>query len=180
MGYFSTFSLTDGPFAWSGGAFLVFVLYYNHKLNKRGTMFQVDDELLNSLGLGALAGPERDAFKDYIKTTLQERVGEKLTEGMSDETLDEFGFFMDGNVEGMKGWLARHVPNYEQDANFQQFRANNPDASEADILSSYGSLAWLQLNRPDYPEVVKQTMDELKSEIAANRDMILAGAKNSA
>lgn len=141
-------------------------------------MFQVDDELLNSLGLGALAGQEREAFKDYIKTTLQERVGEQLTEGMSDEALDEFGFFMDGNVEGMKGWLAKHMPDYENDINYQQFRANNPNSSEADILSSYGSLAWLQVNRPDYPDVVKRTLDELKAEIAANRDAILAGANS--
>ena len=49
-------------------------------------------------------------------------------------------------------------------------------ASEADILSSYGSLAWLQVNRPDYPEVVKQTLDGLREEISKNRDAILGGA----
>ena len=136
-------------------------------------MFQIDDNLLNELGLVELAGQEREEFKEYIKTTLQERVGERLTDGMSDETLDEFGYFMDGNVDGMKQWLSQHVPNYQDDPNFQQFRDSNPDASEADILSSYGSLAWLQINRPDYPDVVKQTMDELKHEITENRDAIL-------
>ena len=136
-------------------------------------MFQIDDNLLNELGLAELAGQEREEFKEYIKTTLQERVGERLTDGMSDETLDEFGYFMDGNVDGMKQWLSQHVPNYQDDPNFQQVRDSNPDASEADILSSYGSLAWLQINRPDYPDVVKQTMDELKREITENRDAIL-------
>lgn len=136
-------------------------------------MFQIDDNLLNELGLVELAGQEREEFKEYIKTTLQERVGERLTDDMSDETLDEFGYFMDGNVDGMKQWLSQHVPNYQDDPNFQQFRDSNPDASEADILSSYGSLAWLQINRPDYPDVVKQTMDELKREITENRDAIL-------
>lgn len=136
-------------------------------------MFQIDDNLLNELGLAELAGQEREEFKEYIKTTLQERVGERLTDGMSDETLDEFGYFMDGNVDGMKQWLSQHVPNYRDDPNFRQFRDSNPDASEADILSSYGSLAWLQINRPDYPDVVKQTMDELKREITENRDAIL-------
>ena len=151
------------------------MLYYNHKLNKVGyrEMFQIDDNLLNELGLGALAGAERDEFKDYLKTTLQERVGEELTNGMSDETLDEFGYFMDGNVDGMKKWLVAHVPNYQDDPSFKQFAANNPQAAESDILSSYGSLAWLQVNRPDYPEVVKRVMEELKSEIIANRKAIL-------
>ena len=136
-------------------------------------MFQIDDDLLNELGLAALTGQEREEFKDYLKTTLQERVGERLTNGMSDEVLDEFGYFMDGNVEGMKKWLEQHVPGYQDDPNLQQFRNNNPQASEADILSSYGSLAWLQVNCPNYADVVRQVMDELKGEVAANRDAIL-------
>lgn len=139
-------------------------------------MFEIDDSLLDELGLGSLAGQERAEFKEYVKTTLQERVGERLTEGMSDETLDEFGYFMDGNVDGMKQWLNDHIENYQQDPNYQQFVAANPNASEADILSSYGSLAWLQVNRPDYPEVVKQTLDGLREEISKNRDAILGGA----
>lgn len=139
-------------------------------------MFEIDDSLLDELGLGALTGQERAEFKEYVKTTLQERVGERLTEGMSDETLDEFGYFMDGNVDGMKQWLNNHIENYQQDPNYQQFVAANPNASEADILSSYGSLAWLQVNRPDYSEVVKQTLDGLREEISKNRDAILGGA----
>lgn len=139
-------------------------------------MFEIDDNLLDELGLGALTGQERAEFKEYVKTTLQERVGERLTEGMSDETLDEFGYFMDGNVDGMKQWLNNHIENYQQDPNYQQFVAANPNASEADILSSYGSLAWLQVNRPDYSEVVKQTLDGLREEISKNRDAILGGA----
>lgn len=154
------------------------MIYCNYKLkgNEGKQMFQIDDNLLNELGLGALAGQERDEFKDYLKNTLQERVGERLTNGMSDEVLDEFGYFMDGNVEGMKKWLDEHVPGYQDDPNLQQFRANNPNASEADILSSYGSLAWLQVNRPDYSDVVQQVMDELKGEIINNRDAIMGGA----
>ena len=136
-------------------------------------MFQIDDNLLNELGLGALDGQEREEFKDYLKTTLQERVGERLTNGMSDETLDEFGYFMDGNVDGMKKWLNEHMPNYQDDPNYQTFRASNPDFSEADVLSGFGSLVWLQVNCPNYPDVVKQTLDELKQEVSANRDAIL-------
>ena len=93
-------------------------------------MFEIDDSLLDELGLGALTGQERAEFKEYVKTTLQERVGERLTEGMSDETLDEFGYFMDGNVDGMKQWLNNHIENYQQDPNYQQFVAANPNASE--------------------------------------------------
>ena len=54
-------------------------------------MFQIDDNLLKELGVDSLKGQEREDFKEFLRNTLQERVGEKLTDGMSDEKLDEFG-----------------------------------------------------------------------------------------
>lgn len=136
-------------------------------------MFEIDDKMLDELGLSELKGNERDQFKGFMRDTLQERVGEKLTKGMSEKTLDEFGYFMDGNVEGMKKWLNENVPDYANDPNYIQFKQHNPKATEADILASYGSLAWLQINRPDYSEVVKQTLEDLKQEIRDNKQAIL-------
>ncbi|MGB4762812.1 MAG: DUF5663 domain-containing protein [Candidatus Saccharimonas sp.] len=43
------------------------------------------------------------------------------------------------------------------------------------MLAEYASLKWLGINRPNYKEVVSQTMTELKAEIIANRDAILGG-----
>ena len=142
-------------------------------------MFQIDDNLLKELGVDSLKGQEREDFKEFLRNTLQERVGEKLTDGMSDEKLDEFGYFMDGDINGMKSWLAKHAPNYENDEAFKQFKANNTDLSEADILGSYGSLLWLQDTRPDYPRVVEQTMNELKAEVKSNKDAILQASSSS-
>lgn len=136
-------------------------------------MFEIDDKMLDDLGVGALQGKEREEFKAYVKNTLQDRVGKKLTDGMDDSVLDEFGYFMDGNVDGMKQWLAAHVPDYESDPNFVRLKQNNPDADEGDVLAAYGQLAWLQVNCPNYPEIVSQTLDEIKHEIADNREAIL-------
>jgi hypothetical protein len=49
-----------------------------------------------------------------------------------------------------------------------------PNASELDLMSEFGATKWLQINRPDYPEVVRQTLEELKREILSNRDKILS------
>ena len=134
---------------------------------------QIGDELLKELGIDDLTGSEREDFKDFIRNTLHERVGARLTEGMPDEKLDEFGCFMDGDVPAMKRWLSANVPDYEKDENFKQYRQSNPDISEEDLLSNYGSLMWLQLLRPDYSEVVRQTMEELKAEIKADSQAII-------
>ena len=136
-------------------------------------MFQIDDGLLKELGLDSLRGQEREDFKEFMRDTLWARVGEELTDGLSDKQLEEFGYFMDGNVDGMKSWLAQHAPGYQEDEAYEQFKAANTDLSEADVLGSYGSLLWLQKTRPGYPQVVEQKMDELKAEIKSNKDAIL-------
>lgn len=138
-------------------------------------MFNIDDKFMDEIGLGALPEDEKKAFEDYARNELQERVGERLTEGMDDDTLDEFGYFMDGDLDGMRNWLNAHKPDYRNDSVYKQLVASNPGASETDVLSSYGSLAWLQAHRPDYPKVVEQVMNELKQEIIDNRNAIVAG-----
>lgn len=142
-------------------------------------MFQIDDGLLKELGLDSLRGQEREDFKEVMRDTLWARVGEELTDGLSDKQLEEFGYFMDGNVDGMKSWLAQHAPGYQEDEAYKQFKAANTDLSEADVLGSYGSLLWLQKTRPSYPQVVEQKMDELKAEIKSNKDAILQASSQA-
>ena len=142
-------------------------------------MFQIDDGLLKELGLDSLRGQEREDFKEFMRDTLWARVGEELTDGLSDKQLEEFGYFMDGNVDGMKSWLAQHAPGYQEDEEYKQFKAENTDLSEADVLGSYGSLLWLQKTRPGYPQVVEQKMDELKAEIKSNKDAILQASSQA-
>ena len=142
-------------------------------------MFQIDDGLLKELGLDSLREQEREDFKEFMRDTLWARVGEELTDGLADKQLEEFGYFMDGNVDGMKSWLAQHAPGYQEDEAYKQFKAANTDLSEADVLGSYGSLLWLQKTRPSYPQVVEQKMDELKAEIKSNKDAILQASSQA-
>ena len=142
-------------------------------------MFQIDDGLLKELGLDSLRGQEREDFKEFMRDTLWARVGEELTDGLLDKQLEEFGYFMDGNVDGMKSWLAQHAPGYQEDEAYKQFKAVNTDLSEADVLGSYGSLLWIQKTRPGYPQVVEQKMDELKAEIKSNKDAILQASSQA-
>lgn len=140
-------------------------------------MEQINDDMLNSLGLDGLTGKAREDFKAQLQDTLQERVGEQITSGMPTEKIDEFGCFMDGDVVAMKAWLDKNIPGYENDADFVAFKNNNAGASEADVLSSYGSLMWLSINRPDFAQIVNSVLEQIKSEIIANKDVILASAQ---
>jgi len=78
-------------------------------------MFQLDDNLLQELGLGSLPASEKNKMLAHIYETLELRVGMKLAEQMSDAQLDEFEAFIDKNDDtGALKWLESNFPNYKQ------------------------------------------------------------------
>lgn len=139
-------------------------------------MYAIDEKFVDELGLTDLKPEEKREFAEHISRELEQRVGDRLTNGMSDELLDEFGYFVDGDKEGMNKWFAANMPNFRNDAEYQQLAASQPDAPEQALMSQFGALKWLQKNRPDYQDVVRHTLDELKQEIISSRDAIMRGA----
>jgi hypothetical protein len=129
-------------------------------------LFRLDEEFLESVGLAGL--PERPATRllQRIYRELEMRVGEKLTENMDDDLLDEFGHFVDGDLDAMLAWLQDHVPAFMEDPALAALHEANPEASMEVLLSEYGARQWLKLNRPEYPEVVAAVLDDLKLDLS--------------
>ena len=137
-------------------------------------MFQLDDKFLQDVGLGELPADQKQAFLDHFREQLELRVGTRLSDGLSDAQLEEFESFIDRNEEKVNGWITANVTDYQNDQIYQQLKSGAPEnIPQLVVLSEYASLKWLGINRPDYREVVSQTMDELKREIISNRDAIL-------
>ena len=144
-------------------------------------MFQLDDKFLQDVGLGELPADQKQAFLDHFREQLELRVGTRLSDGLSDAQLEEFESFIDRNQEKVNGWISANVPDYQNDQIYQQLKSGAPEnIPELVVLSEYASLKWLGINRPDYREVVSQTMDELKREIISNRDAILGAGTEEA
>ena len=144
-------------------------------------MFQLDDQFLQDVGLGELPAEQKQMFLDHFREQLELRVGTRLSEGLSDAQLEEFESFIDRNDEKVNAWLAANVPQYDQDQIYQQLKAGAPaEIPQNVVLAEYASLKWLGINRPDYRQVVSATMEELKSEIIANRDAILGSGQQAA
>jgi hypothetical protein len=153
-------------------------------------MFQLDDTFLQDVGLSDLPADQKEAFLQHIYSELELRVGTKLSEGMTEVQLSQFEAFVDATdpnkavdereqaANKVMQWFEQYMPNYQDAADFQSLKAAAPDdISPIVLLSEYGSLKWLEMNRPDYKQVVAAELDLLKSEITTNRDSILgAGA----
>ena len=141
-------------------------------------MFQLDDKFLQDVGLQDLPDDQKQAFLQHIYSELELRVGTRLSEGMNEEQLAQFEAFVDQDEQKVVAWFERYLPNYRELPDFQSLKASAPaEVSEVALLSEYGSLKWLELNRPDYKQVVATELEALKTEITQNRDSILgAGA----
>src|ERR1035437_6295038 len=109
-------------------------------------MFQLDDNLLQELGLGSLPAVEKNKMLAHIYETLELRVGMKLAEQMTDAQLDEFEAFIDKNDEaGALHWLETNFPDYKKVV------ANELDKLKAEI-------------KTQAPSIIEATMSELQSQ----------------
>ena len=141
-------------------------------------MFQLDDNFLQDVGLAGLPDDQKQAFLQHIYEELELRVGTKLSEGLSDQQMSEFESFVDQNEEKVRNWYVTNMPDYASRQDFVQLTQNAPEGtSELAIMCEYGSLKWLELNRPDYKSVVASELEQLKKEISANADTILGGSQ---
>lgn len=141
-------------------------------------MYQLDDKFLDDLGLNSLPEEQKKPFLQHIYDELELRVGTRLSEGLTDEQLDEFEAIIDHKDEVVNPWIERFVPDYKQQDSFQRLVAElNVPADSQQAKAEYAATRWLELNRPNYRQVVSETLDALKNEIISNRDVIL-GAQN--
>ncbi|UTX51236.1 hypothetical protein KI440_03450 [Candidatus Saccharibacteria bacterium TM7i] len=137
-------------------------------------MFQLDDKFLQDIGLADLPDEQKKPFLQHIYEQLEYQVGMRLSEGMSDEQLEEFEGIIDRKPEVVNAWLQAKVPQLEADPLFAKMQESTGlVADNFDLKAEYAATKWLEVNRPDYRNVVAQTLEALKQEVISNRDAIL-------
>jgi hypothetical protein len=142
-------------------------------------MFQLDDTFLVDVGLADLPEAEKQPFLQHIYQELELRVGTRLSDGMSDAHLAEFEAIIDKKMDIVIAWLTQFAPNYRNDESFLRMQqATQRQPEDPALLSEYASTRWLEANRPNYRDVVKQVLEELKQEIITNRATILGSTSS--
>lgn len=139
-------------------------------------MFKLDDTFLEEVGLGELPAEQKQAFLQHLFSELEMRVGTRLSEGLSEAQLEEFEGIIDKKEEVIGPWMAQHAANYHDDPSFQRLQqATKLEAGDENLRNEYAATKWLEVNRPDYQQVVAEVLASLKQEVAANKDVILGG-----
>lgn len=141
-------------------------------------MFQLDDKFLEDIGLSNLPDEQKQAFLQHIYEELELRVGTKLSDGLSDVQLEEFEKIIDKDEAAIATWVSTNTPDYKNDEIFKRMQqATKLDENDPALRAEYAATKWLEVNRPDYRQVVAAVLEELKTEIVANRDAILGGTQ---
>jgi len=137
-------------------------------------MFQLDDKFLDEIGLHDLPEDQKKPFLQHIYDELEIRVGTKLSDGMNDDQLNEFESIIDHKDEVIVTWLNKNAPEYYNDESFIKLQAAmDIDVNDPNLRAEYAATKWLEINRPDYREVVAKVLDDLKKEVIGSRDAIL-------
>jgi len=137
-------------------------------------MFQLDDKFLSDVGLAEMPEDEKKAFLQHIYNELELRVGTKLSEGMSDEQLGEFEAIIDRKDKVVDQWLTNHTPDYHNDESFIKIQqATGLDPNDPGLKAEFTATKWLEVNRPDYRDVVASVLEEIKKEVTDSRDKLI-------
>jgi len=139
-------------------------------------MFQLDDQFLTDIGLADLPEEQKKPFLQHVYDQLEYRVGVRLSEGMTDAQLEEFEAIIDRKEDVVNNWIQTNAPGYAAEEVFHKIQqASGLAADNPALKAEYAATKWLEVNRPDYRDVVAKTLDELKTEINSNKDAILGG-----
>ena len=136
-------------------------------------MIKIDEKFLDEVGLSSMPEEQKADFIAQTQEELENRVGEKMSEGMTVDQLREFDGIMNNDRNTMIRVLSQ-IGDYRQDALYQKLlERHGVTEGNLEILGEYLSVKWIQINRPDYATITANVASELKAEIIEARPMIL-------
>ena len=139
-------------------------------------MYQFDESFLDSVGLSGMPEEQKQSFLQYAQDQLEVRIGEKMSEGLSDEQLDEFERIIDNDEATVQKWLA-DLGDYKNDDTYKKLLDGSEDEEDSpQFLADYVTAKWLDQNCPQYQDIIKESIEGLQAEISSQKEQILANA----
>ena len=135
-------------------------------------MFQINESFLEGLGLESMNEDDKKNFLEYVQDQMELRIVERISSDMDNEKQDEFAKLADGD-EAITNEVMMRYPHFEDDEVYTSI-LDSSDGNKEIATNQYATLKWLEENCPNYQEVVRKTIDEIRKEIKDNKDQILA------
>ena len=112
---------------------------------------------------------------EYAQDQFETRIGEKMSEGLNETQLEEFGKIADNDPETIQR-LLNEAGDYKNSSIYQALLNNGMEDGGADTLNNFVTATWLNKNCPNYVQILENVLEELENEIRSQKDMILANS----
>ncbi len=73
---------------------------------------EFDEKFLQEMGLSAMPEEEKKQFLAYIQEELEVRIGERISQGLTEVQLNEFDMITD--INEARKWLEANRPDYRE------------------------------------------------------------------
>lgn len=131
-------------------------------------------EWLEGLGYCKLDDNTVASLLGTAHETLEQRVGQVLTDNLQEWQTDEFSALVDGSVDVARSWAAHYGMDPSTDPLHQRLSEEaGPDVAPDEVLREWARVAWLRRNAPDYQLVVRRCFKNLEQELRDARSSIL-------
>ena len=137
-------------------------------------MFQLDDNFFKGIDIDRMSPEEAAVFKQHVQEELEARVGERITDGFSNEKLEEFEKIIDDVPGFVDNWLMINVPDFRSNRAFNVLVQQNGGQENRQTIAEFASMKWLEINRPDFNQITTIVMKEMQDELKANIDKIFS------
>lgn len=135
----------------------------------------LDDNFLTEVGLSDLSPEQKNAYLNQVQDELELRVGTKMSEGLTLDQVAEFEGIMNNDQQVIRKVVSELGMDFRTDDIYKKLlERHGVKEGTWEIIGEYLSIKWIQKNRPNYHDIVKATLEELKADIIAGRTQLLA------
>ena len=138
-------------------------------------MYQFNNAFLEDVGLSSLPEAQKASFLEYAQDQFETRIGEKMSEGLNEAQLEEFGKIADNDPETIQR-LLNEAGDYKNSSIYQALLNNGMEDGSIDTINNFVTATWLNKNCPNYVQILESVLNDLEEEIRSQKDMILANA----
>lgn len=122
------------------------------------------EQIIGKLGIQDWPADRRDQVVEVATY----RIGNAVTEQMTDQQLDEYEAIIDDDHAVIDAWLAQNEPDYKNSPIYQEIEAGyEADPEKNNPAKLFASIAWIQKNVPDVQGVIDRTLEEYRQELSA-------------
>ena len=128
-------------------------------------MQALDRSFLVDLGIDHLAPGDEEDLLAEVYSELELRVGQRFGEEMTDEQLEEFEDLIKNGFGAVMRWVFRTRIGPLDCPVYTRLRDSSPDLSPEEVLCEWAQVKWLEVNSPNYPQVVAECLAEIREEL---------------